>query len=86
LVSKNLSAIRLLPIEFEIGRETATERAQTFQEVVPSGFAGDHHFTIIRDMNFDFVASLEFQRLYHGGGDSDGEAMALSGDLHVKIL
>jgi hypothetical protein len=37
-------------------------------------------------MNFDLIDAFKFERLYHGGGKTNGEAVAPFGDLHVISL
>jgi hypothetical protein len=82
LLSKKLPGIRLIPVELEIVRKTAAERAKTLQEFVTPGPARDAKLPGVSDMDFNLVAFLEFERFDHGGGKADREAVSPLGDLH----
>ena len=77
-----LPGIRLVPVEFEVGGETAAEGAEALQQFLPRGLAGDGEGPGIGDVDFDLVALLERKCLDDGGGESNGEAVAPFGDLH----
>jgi hypothetical protein len=55
-VSKKLAGIRLVSVEFEIGRKPAPEGAKARQELVAPGFARNAEPAGIGDMDFDFIA------------------------------
>src|SRR5207249_10325690 len=63
--------------------------AQALQQLFTPGLAGDAQRPTVGDMDFDIVARFQLQRLDHGGGKADGEAVAPFRDLHgssVDIL
>src|ERR1700722_12391144 len=84
LVSKKLAGIRLVSVEFEIGRKTAAEGAKTPQQLVTPGFARNTELPGVGDMNFDLITFLEFKRLNHSGRKADRETVSPFSDLHAS--
>jgi hypothetical protein len=75
-VSKKLPGIRLIPIELEIGRKPTAEGAKPLQQRLAAGFTRDDEFPRVGDMDFDLIAFREFERLDHGSGKPNREAVA----------
>jgi hypothetical protein len=76
LVSKKLSAARLVPVELEVGRQAAAISAKPLQQFITAGFVRDGECPCIGDMNFDLVAFLKFERFDHGGRNSGGQYLS----------
>lgn len=74
LVSTTLAGIFLVPIEFEVGRQTAAKGARALQQVIAPGLARHTKLLAIGDMDFNLVALLEAKRFNHDGGEPDGKA------------
>jgi hypothetical protein len=85
-VSKKSAGIRLVPVEFEIGRKPTTEGAKTPQEFITPGRPRNTKLPGVCDMNFDVVAFLEPKRFDHRDRKANREAVAPFGDLHVTPL
>src|SRR5487761_199245 len=88
LVSKNGSAslIGLQPVELEIPGQSAPVLPQPGQKLPCTRSLLDFERPRARGMDLDIVAFLELQRLHHGSGEPDGQAVAPPGYLHARIL
>jgi hypothetical protein len=64
-VSKKLAGIRVVSVEFEIGRKTATEGAKTPQELVTPRLPRHTELPDVSDMDFNLIAFLELERFDH---------------------
>jgi len=77
-----LPATRLVPVEMEIGRESASEGAQALEQGLPIGCARDHERARTGGMDLDVVALLQLERLDDGSGETNGQTVAPFADLH----
>jgi hypothetical protein len=84
-VSKKLTGIRLVSVEFEIGRKSAAEGAKTPQQLVTPRLARDIELPAAGDMDFDLITFFEPERLDHSGRKADRETVSPFGDLHAKL-
>src|SRR6266851_785381 len=82
LVSKKLPGIRLFPVELEVGRKPPAEGAQALQQLITPGLARNAERAAVGHVDFDVIAGFKLQRLDHGGGKTDSEAVAPFGDVH----
>src|ERR1700733_3809019 len=80
-----LPGIYLVPVEFEIGRQAASEGVKPLQQVLTARFARDGEFPRVGDMDFDLVAFLKLQRFDHRGGNPNRQTVAPFGDLHHPL-
>jgi len=67
LVSMKLPGSCLVPVEPEVGGQTAPEGARALQQLLASGLARDPQMTGVFDVDLDFVALTQRQDLDHGG-------------------
>jgi hypothetical protein len=81
-VSKKLAGIRLFAIELEIRRKPTAESAKTRQELITSRLPRNPELPVARDMNFNFIAFHEPERVGHSGRTADSETIAPFGNLH----
>jgi hypothetical protein len=86
LVSKKLAGIRLVSVEFEIGRKTAAEGAKTPQELVTPGLTRNAEPPGVGDIDFNLIAFFELKRFDHGSRKPDRETVSPFGDLHVSLF
>jgi hypothetical protein len=82
LVSKKLAGIRLVPIEFEIGRETAAETAKARQKLSTSWLPRDPELPGVCDIYLNLIAFLELERVDNRGRKADSETVSPFADLH----
>jgi hypothetical protein len=66
----------------EIGRKPASEGAQALEQALPIGRARDHELARTGGVDLDVVALLQLERFHDGSGETHGEAIAPSGNLH----
>jgi hypothetical protein len=83
---EKLTGIRLVPVELEIGRETATESAQAFQQFAAPRLARYTEPPAIRDVDFDLVAFLELECFDDSSGQTDRETVSPLGNSHGLVL
>jgi hypothetical protein len=81
-VSKKLAGICIIPVKFEIGRQTAAKGAQTLQQVIAPGLTCNTKLLAIGDMDFDLISLLEAKHFDHNGREPDGKAVSPFRDLH----
>jgi hypothetical protein len=82
LESKKLAGIRIIPVELEIGRKTAAEASESFQQLVTARLPRNAELPGADHMDFNLVAFSKFKRLHHGGRKTNGQAVSPLGDLH----
>jgi hypothetical protein len=80
-----LPAIRRFPIELEISRKSSPKAAQSLKQGFTPGLADYTEAACIGDMDLDFVAFTQFQRLNHRSGKPDSEAISPFRNLHCRI-
>ena len=76
-----MTGIRLFPVELEVSGQPPPIGAQPVQEILSAWLPRNGELALASDV-INLVALLELQRLDHGGGKADGEAVAPFGDLH----
>ncbi len=77
-----LPATRFVPVKMEIGGKPASEPAQAFEQGLPIGCARDHERARTGGVDLDVVALLQLKCFDNGSGETHGEAVAPSGNLH----
>ena len=78
-----VAAVGLQPVKLDVGRQPAPELTQPGQDFLMGGRALQLKVTVVGHPHSRVVTLFRARHVHHGGGQTDGRAVAAFGDRHA---